>query len=105
MTAPEQELAPPPAALAVAAPPPVSPWVALRNVPMRLSVDIPLPPMSLRALGAMQPGQVLCSAVPTADDLIVTIGGTPVCQARFEFMDGRMAMRMTRLVGTVRAGA
>ena len=106
MSTAEQALVPLPAApaqpVAQATP---SPWTALRGVPVRLSVDIPLPPMSLRMLGAMQPGQVLCSTVPTADDLIVTVGGTPICQARFEFMDGRMAMRMTRLVGAARAGA
>ncbi len=79
-----------------------SPWNALAAVPVRLSVDIPLPAMSLRALAALRPGQTLASSVPTSDDLLVTVGGAPVCQARFEFMDGIMALRMTRLVGAPR---
>ncbi len=82
-----------------------SPWNGLRHVPLRLSVDIALPPMSLRSLGALTPGQVLSSSVSTADDLIVTIGGSPIGQARFEFMDGSMAMRITRLFGAGRTGA
>ncbi len=82
-----------------------SPWNALASVPVRLSVDIPLPPMSLRALTALRPGHILASVVPTSDDLLVTVGGTPVCQARFEFMEGIMALRMTRLVGAPRTGA
>ena len=80
-------------------------WHALRDVPLRLSVDIPLPPMSLRSLGALEPGQVLPSAIATADDLTVYIGGSPVCLARFEYMDGRMAIRMTRLLGALGNGA
>ncbi len=103
MSAPEHALVSVSAPAATAAP--VSPWTALRAVPIRLSVDIPLPPMSLRALAALAPGQVLCSSVPTGDDLVVTVAGAPVCQARFEFMDGRMGMRMTRLVGIARATA
>ena len=92
-------------ALVPIAPPPATEephsaaWHLLLDVPMRLSVDIPLPPMSLRALGALEPGQVLPSAIATADDLTVTIGGAPVCQARFEYMDGLMSIRITRLIG------
>lgn len=75
-------------------------WSALRDVPLRLSIDIPLPAMSLRALGALHPGQVLASVIATADDLTVVIGGAPVGLARFEYMDGRMSIRITRLLGT-----
>lgn len=102
MSATDQLLAPVPA---FAMAPTASPWNALAAVPVRLSVDIPLPSMSLRALAALRPGQVLASAVPTSDDLLVTVGGAPVCQARFEFMDGVMALRMTRLVGAPRTAA
>lgn len=100
MSGPEQLLAAaPPSAQTSAA----SPWNAFAAVPVRLSVDIPLPSMSLRALAALRPGHILASTVPTSEDLVVTIGGTPVCQARFEFMDGSMALRMTRLVGGSRS--
>ena len=102
MSAADQLLAPVPA-LAVATT--HSPWNALAAVPVRLSVDIPLPPMSLRTLAALRPGHILKSSVPTSDDLLVTVGGAPVCQARFEFMDGMMALRMTRLVGAPRTTA
>ena len=80
-------------------------WNMLRDVPLRLSVDIALPPMSLRALGALEPGQVLPSSIATADDLLIVIGGSPVCLCRFEYMDGRMAVRGTRLVGNAGAAA
>ncbi len=102
MSAADQLLAPVPVSAVVAA---ASPWNAFAAVPVRLSVDIPLPSMSLRALAALRPGHILASAVPTSDDLLVTVGGAPVCQARFEFMDGVMALRMTRLVGAARAAA
>lgn len=74
-------------------------WHALREVPLRLSVDIALPAMSLRSLGALQPGQVLPSLIATAEDLTIIIGGSPVCHARFEYMEGRMSIRITRLIG------
>ena len=74
-------------------------WHILRNVPLRLSVDIALPAMSLRSLGALEPGQVLPSAVSTDEDLTIAIGGAPVCLARFEYMDGHMSIRTTRLLG------
>lgn len=73
------------------------PWNAFRDIPMRVVVDIPLPPMSIRALGVLAPGQVLVSSVPTSDDLPIEIGGALVSWARFECVDGRMAMRITRL--------
>ena len=79
-------------------------WHTLRNVPLRLSVDIPLPAMSLRSLGALEPGQVLPSSISTDDDLTVVIGGAPVCLARFEYMEGRMSIRMTRLLGAAAGG-
>lgn len=106
MMATEQTSAP--TALALHASPEVAAnaarWYVLRGVPLRLSVDIALPPMSLRALRALAPGQVLSSVIATADDLTVTIGGAPVCQARFEYLDGRMSIRVTRLLGAAAAG-
>ncbi len=79
------------------APPTADPWTALREVPVRLSVDVELPPLSIRTLNELKAGTVLCSTVPIADDLPITIGGALVSWARFECTDGRMAMRITRL--------
>lgn len=81
----------------VLAPSEVDSWNALREIPVRLAVDIPLPSMSMRALGALAPGQVLVSPVPTSEDLPIAVGGALVSWARFECVDGRMAMRITRL--------
>lgn len=104
MSATEQAHLPLPAASAADASQALR-WHVLRNIPLRLSVDIPLPAMSLRALRALQPGQVLSSAISTDEDLTIVIGGAPVCLARFEYMDGQMSIRTTRLLGALAANA
>lgn len=96
MSAPVQERALVPIAPTLE-PAAADPWEGFREIPMRLAVDIPLPPMSMRALGILAPGQVLVSSVPTSEDLPIAIGGALVSWARFECVDGRMAMRVTRL--------
>ncbi len=87
-------------ALEVAAPEPAMPvdaWAPLRQLPLRLTVDIPLPAMSLRALRALAPGRLLQSTLPASDDLPVVAGGALLGWARFECVDDRMLMRVTRL--------
>lgn len=67
------------------------------HVPLRLSADVPLPPMTLRALQSLAPGMVLTSSNSVADDLQLTLGGAPLCWGRFAAVDGRMVLRVVRL--------
>ncbi len=86
--------------LELAAPEPAMPaaaWAPLRQLPVRLTIDIPLPAMSLRALRSLAHGQLLQSTLPASDDLPVVVGGAFLGWARFECVDDRMLMRVTRL--------
>ena len=67
------------------------------HIPLRLSADLALPPLTLRALRDLQPGAVFCSTLSVADDLLLTLGGTPLCWGRFAAVDGRMVLRVVRL--------
>ncbi|WP_419806626.1 FliM/FliN family flagellar motor switch protein [Terriglobus sp.] len=69
----------------------------LGHVPLRLSADLPLPPLSMRALRDLQPGRMLTSEWSVADDLLLTLGGAPLCWGRFAAVDGRMVLRVVRL--------
>ena len=69
----------------------------LGHVPLRLSADLPLPSLTMRELSALGPGQVLASACSVADDLLLTLGGAPLCWGRFAAVDGRMVLRVVRL--------
>ena len=72
-------------------------WLPVRDLPVRLTIDIALPAMSLRAMGALGTGQTLRSAVAASEDLPVVVGGALLGWARFECVDDRMLMRVTRL--------
>lgn len=77
----------------------------LGHVALRLSADLPLPALSMRQLRDLRPGQVLTSTWSVGDDLLLTLGGAPLCWGRFAAVDGRMVLRVVRLVGeTGRAG-
>ena len=69
----------------------------LAHVPLRLSADLPLPALTMRQLRDLEPGQVLSSAWSVADDLLLTLGGAPLCWGRFAAVDGRMVLRVVRL--------
>ncbi len=69
----------------------------LGHVPLRLSADLPLPPLSMRELCDLKPGRVLASTWSVADDLLLTLGGAPLCWGRFAAVDGRMVLRVVRL--------
>lgn len=53
------------------------------QVPLRLSADVLLPSMTLRELGKLRAGAVLASSSSVADDLLLTMGGAPLCWGRF----------------------
>lgn len=69
----------------------------LGDVPLRLSADLPLPPRTMRELRDMRPGEVFASDWSVADDLLLTLGGAPLCWGRFAAIDGRMVLRVVRL--------
>ena len=69
----------------------------LGHVPLRLSADLSLPPLSMRELRELEPGRVLTSEWSVADDLLLTLGGAPLCWGRFAAVDGRMVLRVVRL--------
>lgn len=73
-------------------------WPVLRGMPVRIAVYIALPSFSMGQLHALRPGQLLLSASSAAGDVAVRAGGAMVGWAEFDSIDGRMAVRLTRLV-------
>lgn len=67
------------------------------HVPVRLSADVDLPPVTLRSLRDIKVGAVLVSTSSVGDDLLLTVGGAPLCWGRFAAVDGRMVLRVVRL--------
>ena len=67
------------------------------HIPLRLSADLTLPSLSMRELRELKPGQVIASSWSVADDLLLTLGGSPLCWGRFAAVEGRMVLRVVRL--------
>ena len=70
---------------------------AMRSVPFRLAVSIPVSGLKLRGLRQLHVGQVFTTDISAAEDVPVRAGGSLLGYAELDNVDGAMALRMTRL--------
>jgi|GEM_PF-5009608 len=75
----------------------VSMHAALRTVPLRLSVNVPLSGVCLRDIRELEEGQLFMSTLFASDDVPVRVGGALFAFAELDNVDGQMAVRLTRL--------
>ncbi len=69
----------------------------LRSVPLRLAVTIPIQGLKLRDLQILGKGRTLRTVIPAVEDVPVSVGGALLGWAELDNVDGRMAVRLTRL--------
>jgi flagellar motor switch protein FliN/FliY len=69
----------------------------LHSVPFRLTVAIPIQGLKLRDLQILGKGRILKTVISAVEDVPVSVGGTLLGWAELDNVDGRMAVRLTRL--------
>lgn len=72
-------------------------WAVLQRLPVRLSVGVPLPRFRVRDVAGLAVGQTIESAWPVTTDVPLRAGSVQLSWAEFEVVEGKMAVRMTRL--------
>ncbi len=73
-------------------------WLAARAVPFRMAISVPLAGMKLRDLHELHCGSLLLTSVSSSDDVSVHVGAAMLGWAELDNVDGKMAVRLTRLV-------
>ena len=69
----------------------------LHSVPFRLAITIPIQGVKLRDLQVLREGKILKTVVSAVEDVPVNVGGALLGWAELDNVDGRMAVRLTRL--------
>ena len=69
----------------------------LRRVPLRVAVTIPVHGWRLCDLRRLSAGSLISTAIPAAEDVPVHVGGAHLGWAELDSLEGRMAIRLTRL--------
>ena len=77
--------------------PPVPAWEAMRALPFRVSVSVPITGLKLRRLCRLSVGDLLTANVGAAEDVPVRAGGALLAWAELDSVDGQMAVRLSRL--------
>lgn len=72
-------------------------WPMISQLPVSLSVSIPMNSFKVRGLLALTTGQTIESAWPAREDVPLNIGGLRMGWGEFEIVDQGMAVRLTRL--------
>jgi len=72
-------------------------WPVLQQVPVAMTVKIPLPGLSLRAIAALSVGTMLASACPASEEVQLYAQNVALGWCEFEVVDGTIAVRLTRL--------
>ena len=72
-------------------------WPLLARLPMRLRASVPVMKFRVRDLLALEAGVVVQTAWPSAEDVPLWMGRVQLSWTEFEVVDGRMAVRLTRL--------
>ena len=72
-------------------------WPLLSRIPMRLTAGVPVPGFKVRDLLAMRAGSVVETAWPSTEDVPLRMGDVQLSWSEFEVVEGRMAVRLTRL--------
>lgn len=71
-------------------------WNAVKNLPLRVTVQIAMPGFRVSDLQNLSAGQVLTSESPAAEHVPLSAGGALIAWAEFDSVDGIMAVRITR---------
>jgi len=72
-------------------------WPMLQQVPVPMTVKIPLPGISLRELGALAVGEVIASEWPASEEVPLYASNVALSWGEFEVVNGAIAIRLTRL--------
>jgi len=72
-------------------------WPMLQQVPVPMTVKIPLPGISLRELGTLAVGEVIASEWPASEEVPLYASNVALSWGEFEVVDGLIAIRLTRL--------
>ena len=72
-------------------------WPMLQQVPVPMTVKIPLPGISLRQLGALAVGEVIVSDWPASEEVPLYASNVALSWGEFEVVEGSIAVRLTRL--------
>ncbi len=69
----------------------------LHSVSFRLAGTIPIQGLKLRDLQILGKGRILKTVISAVEDVPVNVGGALLGWAELDNVDGRMAVRLTRL--------
>jgi len=72
-------------------------WLALQQVPVPMTVKIPLPGISLRGLAALSVGTLIVSSWAASEEVPLYASDIALSWGEFEVVDGMIAIRLTRL--------
>ena len=72
-------------------------WAVLSRMPLLVTVGVSLTRLRVRELLSLQVGQLLETERESTQDVPFTVNGVQLGWSEFEVVDGRMAVRMTRL--------
>ena len=72
-------------------------WPMLQQVPVPMTVKIPLPGISLRGLTTLSVGNLIVSSWAASEEVPLYASNVALSWGEFEVVDGMIAIRLTRL--------
>ena len=72
-------------------------WPMLQQVPVPMTVKIPLPGISLRGLASLSAGDLIVSSWVASEEVPLYASNIALSWGEFEVVDGMIAIRLTRL--------
>ena len=72
-------------------------WPLLSRVPLRLTAGVPIVRFKVGDLLALAAGVVVPTSWPSTEDVPLRMGQVLLSWSEFEVVEGRMAVRLTRL--------
>ena len=72
-------------------------WPLLSRIPLRLTAAVPVAKFKVRDLLALGAGVVVPTTWPSTEDVPLRLGQVQLSWSEFEVVEGRMAVRLTRL--------
>jgi len=72
-------------------------WEMIGDLPVVLSVAVPLRAFRMRDLLSLQPNQTIRTVQGTSRDIPLAIGALQLAHGEFDVLKGNIAVRLTRL--------
>jgi flagellar motor switch protein FliN/FliY len=72
-------------------------WAHVRDLPCKLTVDLPLPGFRVMDLLALAPRSVIDTHWPVGNDVPLRVNGELLAWCEFEVVENRLAVRLTEL--------